>query len=61
VAIAGGFAYLAPCNEILQSAAAEICVDPKGFDRGAFLRTFQRQVIAFYRKALGSKQDAMIR
>jgi len=52
---AGHFAYLAPCNEILQSAAAEICGDPKGFNREAFLRTFQRQVIAFYRKALGSK------
>jgi predicted dienelactone hydrolase len=61
VANAGHFAYLAPCNEILRSAAPEICVDPKGFDREAFLRTFQRQVIAFYRKALGSKQNAMIR
>lgn len=56
---AGHFAFLAPCSEILLSAAAEICSDPKGFDRAAFPRAFQRQVIAFYRRSL--QQDAMIR
>ncbi|MFL5255367.1 MAG: alpha/beta hydrolase family protein [Rhodopila sp.] len=57
----GHFAFLAPCNEMLQSAAPQICADPKGFDRVAFLRTFQRQVVAFYRKALPLQQDAVIR
>jgi predicted dienelactone hydrolase len=55
----GHFAFLAPCNEILQSAAPEICADPKGFNRAAFLQTFQRDVIAFFGRAL--QQDAVIR
>jgi predicted dienelactone hydrolase len=48
----GHFAYLSPCNEILSKAAPDICADPKGFDRIAFLRGFHRSVIAFYRKNL---------
>jgi predicted dienelactone hydrolase len=48
----GHFAYLTPCNEILEKAAPEICVDPKGFDRAAFLQGFHRSVIAFFRKHL---------
>ena len=55
----GHFAFLAPCNEILQSAALEICADPTGFNRAAFLQTFQRDVVAFFRKTL--QQDAVIR
>ena len=50
---AGHFAYLAPCGEMLQKSAPEICADPKGFDRAKFLRTFQASVIAFYRTHLG--------
>ena len=53
VANGGHFAYLAPCNEILERAAPEICKDPKGFSRAAFLRGFDKSLIAFYRKALG--------
>jgi predicted dienelactone hydrolase len=52
VAHGGHFAYLAPCSEILERAAPEICRDPKGFDRAAFLRDFHRSVIAFYQANL---------
>lgn len=48
----GHFAYLTPCNEILAKSAPEVCVDPKGFDRSAFLHGFHQTVIAFYRKEL---------
>jgi predicted dienelactone hydrolase len=52
VANGGHFAYLAPCGELLARSAPEICVDPKGFDRTAFLRDFHHSVIAFYRQRL---------
>jgi predicted dienelactone hydrolase len=48
----GHFAYLTPCNEVLARSAPEICVDPKGFDRAAFLSGFHQSVIAFYREQL---------
>ncbi len=53
VANAGHFAYLAPCSQILRDAAPEICADPPGFNRAAFLRSFQRSVVVFYRTHLG--------
>lgn len=40
---AGHFAYLAPCSESLAAIAPEICRDPAGFDRAAFLHEFQRE------------------
>jgi predicted dienelactone hydrolase len=48
----GHFAYLTPCTEILRKSAPEICADPKGFDRIAFLQRFHQSVIAFYRTHL---------
>ena len=48
----GHFAYLTPCNDILAKSAPEICFDPEGFDRAAFLAGFHRSVIAFYREHL---------
>ncbi|MBS0640985.1 MAG: dienelactone hydrolase [Proteobacteria bacterium] len=48
----GHFAFLAPCNEILRSAALEICTDPKDFDREAFLHEFQRDVVTFFKRTL---------
>jgi predicted dienelactone hydrolase len=58
----GHFAYLAPCNGILQKAAPMICVDPNGFDRPAFLLDFNRSVIAFYEQHLNGRLDqSMIR
>jgi predicted dienelactone hydrolase len=52
VAHGGHFAYLSPCSEILERAAPDICKNPKGFDRAAFLRAFHRSMIAFYRQHL---------
>ena len=52
VANGGHFAYLTPCNEMLAKSAPEICVDPPGFDRAAFLKGFQQSIIAFYREQL---------
>jgi predicted dienelactone hydrolase len=52
VPIGGHFAYLTPCNEILARSAPEICFDPRGFDRAAFLHGFQQSIIAFYREQL---------
>jgi predicted dienelactone hydrolase len=51
---AGHSAFLAPCSEALVRMAAPICTDPPGFDRAAFLRAFQRVVIAFLQEKLGA-------
>jgi predicted dienelactone hydrolase len=52
VANGGHFAYLSPCNDLLARSAPEICTNPPGFDRAAFLHRFQQSVIAFYRDHL---------
>ncbi len=49
---AGHFAYLSPCSELLSRSAPQICADPSGFKRVAFLRAFHRSIIAFYRERL---------
>ena len=48
----GHFAFLSPCSEMLERAAPEICRNPTGFDRAAFLGGFQRSMIAFFREHL---------
>ena len=48
----GHFAYLAVCSDWMKSLAAEICADPPGFDRAAFLRAFQAGVIGFFKSKL---------
>jgi len=52
IAQAGHFAYLATCSPWLASIASEICRDPPGFDRAAFLLRFQHDVIGFFRAKL---------
>ena len=49
---AGHFAFLTPCNDLLLRAAPEICADPAGFDRSAFLGGFQEAVVGFFRTSL---------
>jgi predicted dienelactone hydrolase len=49
---AGHFAFLAPCSPELASAAPGICRDAEGFDRAAFHREFNAEVLAFLRKHL---------
>jgi predicted dienelactone hydrolase len=49
---AGHFAFLAPCTPMLERYAPEICRDPPGFDRVAFHREFNRDVVAFFKAKL---------
>jgi predicted dienelactone hydrolase len=46
---AGHFSFLAPCPSWL---LPQICKEPNGFDRVAFHREFNREVIAFFRSKL---------
>jgi len=48
----GHFAYLAVCSPWMRSLAPEICFDPPGFDRAAFLLRFQQGVIGFFKASL---------
>ena len=52
VANAGHFAFLTPCEPALAAMGPEICADPPGFDRPAFLREFHKSTIAFFRANL---------
>ena len=47
------FDFLAPCNEMLRKYAPDICASPPGFDRTAFHRRFNADVVAFFQKTLG--------
>jgi predicted dienelactone hydrolase len=50
---AGHFAFLAPCSPELATAVPRICTDnPEGFDRTAFHREFNTDVIGFFRTQL---------
>ncbi|HKV80631.1 MAG TPA: hypothetical protein VJP02_20950 [Candidatus Sulfotelmatobacter sp.] len=52
VARAGHYAFLPPCSEALARQAPQICTDDPGFDRATFHREFNKEVVAFFRKAL---------
>jgi predicted dienelactone hydrolase len=52
VAHAGHYDFLPPCSARLAEAAPQICVDPLGFDRTAFHRVFNAQVVRFFQSAL---------
>src|SRR5215469_14346438 len=49
---AGHFAFLPPCGEALAKQVPQICTDAPGFDRDAFHRDFNREVVAFFKKTL---------
>src|SRR5207248_3350310 len=51
---AGHFAFVAPCPPALAKEAPQICVDAAGFDRVAFHRQFNADVLAFLRAHLSS-------
>lgn len=44
------YAFLAPCSPALAEAAPEICRDAPGFDRAAFHRVFNAQVVGFFQR-----------
>jgi predicted dienelactone hydrolase len=48
----GHFAFLIPCPPALAEAVPEICTDAPGFDRGAFHKKFNADVLAFFRAHL---------
>ena len=49
---AGHYAFLPPCSETLAKQAPQICTDDPNFDRHAFHRDFNKEVVAFFKKAL---------
>ena len=54
---AGHFAFLAPCPPALQASAPQICDDPEGFDRAAWHRTMNAEVVAFFDRTLRRAGD----
>lgn len=46
------FSFLPPCSPALAKIAPEICGDDAGFDRAAFHRDMNAQVLAFFRRRL---------
>jgi predicted dienelactone hydrolase len=46
------FDFLAPCSEAMARMVAEICQEHGGFDRAAFHRAFDRDVVAFFERTL---------
>jgi predicted dienelactone hydrolase len=52
VAGAGHFDFLAPCSEALAHFVPMICQEHGGFDRAAFHRTFDRDVVRFFTRTL---------
>jgi predicted dienelactone hydrolase len=49
---AGHFAFLAPCSAELAAAVPRICTDTPGFDRAAFYRAFDADVVRFFSEHL---------
>lgn len=46
------FSFLPPCSEALAKRVPEICSDQRGFDRAAFHREMDAQILAFFREHL---------
>jgi predicted dienelactone hydrolase len=49
---AGHMTFLAPCSDALRQVAAFICTDAPGFDRVAFHKQFNQDVVAFFSRTL---------
>ncbi|MBR0938279.1 dienelactone hydrolase family protein [Bradyrhizobium jicamae] len=49
---AGHFVFLAPCSADLAARLPRICTDPPGFDRVAFHKEWNADILAFFRKHL---------
>jgi len=57
---AGHFAFVAPCSEALAAAAPRICTNtPADFDRAAFHRTFDAEVVRFFSEHLIGGSDRL--
>ncbi|RUL63272.1 dienelactone hydrolase [Dyella dinghuensis] len=51
---AGHYDFLPPCSAHLASIVPSICVDPAGFDRAAFHRMFNAEVVTFFQETLNA-------
>jgi predicted dienelactone hydrolase len=51
---AGHYAFLPPCTEALAKQAPQICTDAPGFDRAAFHQDFNKEIVTFFKKTLGT-------
>lgn len=49
------FAFLTPCPAALANARPELCTDAAGFDRAAFHKEFNADVLAFFRTRFGDQ------
>ena len=49
---AGHYAFLPPCGDALAKQVPQICTDELNFDRASFHRELNREVVAFFKKAL---------
>jgi predicted dienelactone hydrolase len=54
VAGADHYDFLVPCNDTMRHNAPVICASLPGFDRAAFHETFNRDVVAFFVRTLGT-------
>jgi predicted dienelactone hydrolase len=54
VANSGHFTFLAPCPPAMAAELPRICVDANGFDRAAFHRQFNADVLAFLQAQLAN-------
>lgn len=55
---AGHYAFLAPCSDALMEEDPDICRDRPGFDRIAFHRRLNDQILDYFHRTLGV-QDAL--
>lgn len=49
---AGHFSFMVPCGPVRFLTSAPICKDPQGFDRAAFHKAFNTDVVTFFEKTL---------
>ena len=54
---AGHFDFLAPCSDALASIAPAICARSPTFDRVAFHRTFNADVVRFFDDAMATRRE----
>ncbi|GAW41290.1 Alpha/beta hydrolase family protein [Brevundimonas sp. SH203] len=54
---AGHYDFMPPCSPGLAAAAPQICAPTPGFDRAAFHRDFNREVVRFFRETLQEPQS----
>ncbi len=55
---AGHYAFIAPCPEALMEEDPDVCRDRPGFDRIAFHTRFNEQILDFFNRSLGVREEA---